>query len=134
MTNLVEKISLFTSFPSIASLVFEDAKNYFSTPLPYTEKTSLKTLDPQQKRSEGTSFKLRIAKVRVTAPSIFRLHMIRCLSRIVYGQRVAPRWCSCSILVPNRCCIELFTLPLCSDLIAGGENRKARARQRWCRC
>ena len=73
MTNLVEKISLFTSFPSIASLVFEDAKNYFSTPLPYTEKTNLKTLDPQQRRSEGTGFKLITAKVRATAPTNFQL-------------------------------------------------------------
>ncbi len=49
--------------------MFEDAKNDFSTPLPYTEKTNLKTLDPQQRRSEGTGFKLITAKVRATAPT-----------------------------------------------------------------
>jgi len=63
------KNSLFTFFPSIDSTVFEDAKNDFSTPLPYTEKNNLKTLDPQQRRSEGTNFKLITAKVRVTAPT-----------------------------------------------------------------
>jgi len=63
------KNSLSTFFPSIDSTVFEDAKNDFSTPLPYTEKNNLKTLDPQQRRSEGTSFKLITAKVRATAPT-----------------------------------------------------------------